>query len=140
MSENKNVSTNVPEEITAKQAAVIVQNPVTIEYVLGKIEEITKDTAYIHTALEQLASMPKSDPGDIAGQEKAKAIGDIVRCRETTNQRLVAFYERLYDDLTPQDAKLKALDVLGEFAKNTNFDASSAAQLADIFGYIRHLK
>ena len=31
------------------------------------------DTEYIHSALERLALMPESDPGDIAGQEKAKA-------------------------------------------------------------------
>lgn len=58
----------------------------TINYVLNQIEQIVKDTEYIHDALVQLAVMPKSEPGDIAGQEKAKAIGDIVRCRETTNK------------------------------------------------------
>ena len=36
---------------------------------------------------------------DVAGQAKAKALGDVVRCRETTNQQLLAFYEKVYDDL-----------------------------------------
>ena len=56
----------------------------------------------MNNALEQLASMPKSDPGDIAGQEKAKAIGDIVRCRETTNQQALRLYEKMYNDLISQ--------------------------------------
>lgn len=46
--------------------------------------------------------MPKSDPGDIAGQAKATAIGDVVRCREATNQQALRFYEKLYDDLSRQ--------------------------------------
>lgn len=74
----------------------------TINYVLNQIEQIVKDNEYIHNALEQLASMPKSDPGDIAGQEKAKAIGDIVRCRETTNQQALRLYEKMYNDLISQ--------------------------------------
>ena len=78
------------------------KDKLTINYVLNQIEQIVKDNEYIHNALEQLALMPKSDPGDIAGQEKAKAIGDIVRCRETTNQQALHLYEKMYDDLKPQ--------------------------------------
>ena len=78
------------------------KDKLTINYVLNQIEQIVKDNEYIHNALEQLALMPKSDPGDIAGQEKAKAIGDIVRCRETTNQQALRLYEKMYDDLKPQ--------------------------------------
>lgn len=46
------------------------KDPLTIKYVLDKTEQIIRDTEYIHTALEQLALMPKSDPGDIAGPGK----------------------------------------------------------------------
>ena len=143
MSENKNVSKNIPEETTetttTEQSALkIVPTPISVSYVLEKIEQIAEDRDYIHKALEQLALMPKSDPGDIAGQEKAKAIGDIVRCRETTNQRLIAFYEKLYEDLKPQSPKLKALETLNELAKNADLDADCAEQLANIFGDIRH--
>lgn len=58
---------------------------------------ITIGNEYIYNALEQLALMPKSDPGDIACQEKAKTIGDIVRCRETTKQQALRLYEKMYD-------------------------------------------
>ncbi len=40
-------------------------------------------------------------PGNILGQAKAQAFGDIVRCRETTNQQLLKLYEKMYDDLKP---------------------------------------
>lgn len=93
------------EETTMSSTTKTTTKPkdkLTINYVLNQIEQIVKDNEYIHSALEQLALMPKSDPGDIAGQEKAKAIGDIVRCRETTNQQALRLYEKMYDDLKPQ--------------------------------------
>ena len=81
------------------------EEKLTINYVLDQIERITSGNEYIHNALEQLAAMPKSDPGDIAGQEKAKAIGDIVRCRETTYQQALGLYEKMYDNLINAEAR-----------------------------------
>ncbi len=95
------------------------KDPLTIKYVLDKTEQIIRDTEYIHTALEQLALMPKSDPGDIAGQAKATAIGEVVRCREATNQQALRFYEKLYDDLTgKRGLKDKALAALEKCSGN----------------------
>ena len=37
---------------------------------------------------------------DLGAEEKAKGIADVVRARETTNQQLLAFYTRVYTDLT----------------------------------------
>ncbi len=95
------------------------KDKLTIKYVLDRTEQIINDTQYIHSALEQLALMPKSDPGDIAGQEKAKAIGEIVRCREATNQQALKFYEKMYDDLTDKKTlKDKALAALEKCSGN----------------------
>ena len=38
-------------------------------------------------------------PGNIAGKAKAEAFAEIVRCRETTNQQILRFYETVYNDL-----------------------------------------
>ena len=38
----------------------------------------------------------EGSPGDVMGQAKAEALGDIVRCRETTNQQLLDIYKRIY--------------------------------------------
>lgn len=99
--------------------ATKTNDKLTIKYVLDKTEQIINDTEYIHSALEQLALMPKSDPGDIAGEEKAKAIGEIVRCREATNQQALKFYEKMYDDLTDKKTlKDKALAALEKCSGN----------------------
>ena len=77
----------------------------TIPWLLSQIAAIQSETAYINEIIEKLFAMSDGDsgepgsPGNIQGQAKAEALGDIVRCRETTNQQLLSFYNKMYDDL-----------------------------------------
>lgn len=125
------------------QAAPKSEEKLTINYVLNQIEQIVNENAYIHSALEQLSLMPKSDPGDIAGQEKAKAIGDIVRFRETTNQQALRLYEKMYDDLKPHEesAKNKALEMLSGIVRDVGFyeTEQGAEILSNMLDTIRHI-
>ena len=80
----------------------------TMPYILKALEGITHDNAYLCEAIAALQAM-KSDPafadnsqGDNAGAEKAKAIAEIVRLRETTNQQMIALYTQMYTDLAKQ--------------------------------------
>ena len=42
----------------------------------------------------------KSDgPGDVGAAAKANGIAEVIRCRETTNQQILRFYEKVYGDL-----------------------------------------
>lgn len=68
---------------------------VDLSWLLQQIAAIQSDTAYLHEAIQQLAGMGAGAPRDLI-QAKAEALGDIVRCRETTNQQLIDFYKRLY--------------------------------------------
>ena len=119
------------------------QEKFTINYVLNQIEQIVKDTDFLHNALEQLALMPSSAPGDIAGQEKAKAIGTIVKCRETTNQQALKLYEKMYDDLNPKEENLKnkAIEMVSEMVEKLSFSEpeQGAEILSDILETIRHI-
>ena len=77
----------------------------TIPWLLSQIAAIQTETSYIQEVSEKLFAMSDGDsgepgsPGNIQGWEKAKALGDIVRCRETTNQQLLSIYDKMYDDL-----------------------------------------
>ena len=134
MSEKKNVTTNIPEDMgemgnigdigdmgdmgdigdigdmgdigdieeKKSKSDDPKQSGLTMEYVLGKIDAIANDTFHIHEAIDTISRIKSTGPGDVGTQEQTKAIGDIVRARETTNQRLIAFYEKLYDDLKPK--------------------------------------
>ena len=85
----------------------------TMGYVLGKIEEISSDRSYITAAISELGKMKSGGPGDIGTEEQAKAVGDIVKARETTNQRLIALYEKMYDDLKPERTNNEKVAILG---------------------------
>ncbi len=62
--------------------------------------QILDDRTYTQKALDMLERMPmQSVPGDIAGQARANAAMEIVKVHETTNQKLLAAYMKMYDDL-----------------------------------------
>ena len=76
-----------------------------ITWLFRQIAAIQQQTEYLNLALENLSKMGDGDsghqysPGNIAGKAKAEAFGEIVRCRETTNQQILRFYETVYNDL-----------------------------------------
>lgn len=96
MNEQKKTEQTTTEQITPEY---------TIPWLLRQIAAIQAETEYLNEALVKLAAMSDGDsgepgsPGNIQGQAKAEAFGDIVRCRETTNQQLLRLYEKMYDDL-----------------------------------------
>ncbi len=63
-----------------------------VDHILELVKRIIEDNAYIEIALEQLEDMPDNC-------EKTEIIGDIVHCRETTNQQALRVCEKIYDDL-----------------------------------------
>ncbi len=77
-------------------------NKVELSWLLQQIAAIQSDTDYLYQTIQQLAEMGVGEsgeagsPGDVMGQAKAEALGDIVRCRETTNQQLLDIYKRIY--------------------------------------------
>lgn len=115
----------------------------TINYVLNQIEHIVKDTEYLHNAIAQFDLLNRVCPDDGALHEMAKAIGDIVRCRETTNQQALKLYEKMYDDLIPKEesTKNKAIEMVSELAKELSFSEpeQGAEILSNILDTIRHI-
>ena len=79
-----------------------MNDKVELSWLLQQLAAIQSDTGYLHETIRQLAEMGVGDsgeagsPGNIMGQAKAEALGDIVRCRETTNQQLLDIYKRIY--------------------------------------------
>ena len=110
-----------------------------IEFILNQITKLQEQTEYLNTTLEKLSELSDGDsggpgaPGNLLGMEKAKAIGDVVRCRETTNQQLLAFYEKIYDNLRPvNDAvKVSVLDKLTDIAANADEFGSVKSDMLD---------
>ena len=85
---------------------------VELSWLLQQIAAIQSDTEYLKDGLAQLAQMGVGDsgesysPGNILGQAKAQALGDMIQGRETTNQQLLRLYERMYNDLLDRGTPL----------------------------------
>lgn len=128
MSENSNANANnnaMPEEVAKAEENLLnttAEKPaerLTMNYVLGKLEEISMGQAYVTEAIAELGKIKSGGPGDVGTQEQAKAISEIVKARETTNQRLIALYEKMYDDLKPEKKiNHERLAVIGTLIEN----------------------
>ena len=100
--------------VKTKKAEEITTKDISLDYIFTQIDKIVSNTAHIKAALDSLKSIQSGGPGDIGAEGKAQGIADVVRARETTNQQLLAFYTRVYTDLTapkkdPLTAKLELI-------------------------------
>ena len=140
--DNHSEEHKMTEDIKIETAETeISKEPITynIEYILAQIAKIQEQTEYLNAAIEKLSQMEDGNsgdpgsPGNIQGQAKANAIGEIVKCRETTNQKMLNIYEKMYDDLKPESnqKKLEVLQTLAEIAANTDDFASEKAEMLD---------
>lgn len=119
-----------------------VSSKFTLDYALRSIEKIRDDTAYLKDTIEALKIMAKSDgPGDIAGEAKGRAYQKIVESREATNQALIRFYEKMYDDLKPQKEDpmvMTMVDLIKASVNNGNLDAIN--ELHPVLEILRQLR
>ncbi len=89
------------DETTGKKSSS--EPELTVGYILSQIEKIQQDNEHIFKALTDLENLVINDGvGDIANQAKCEAVRDVAVHREATNQKLIAFYEKLYDDIKPE--------------------------------------
>jgi hypothetical protein len=100
-----------------------------MEYILNKINQIVEQNQYIYDALESIKTMPVNETQYGGSPDcKGEAIADVVKSRETTNQQIICFLEKMYDDIKPKekaeikDVELQKFDVLSQILKGINAD------------------
>ena len=138
--EDKNMSEN--KKVAETTAEIPIEEPqkLTINYVLEQIEKIQNQTDHIGMALAALGNMvPKtnSTTPDVAGAEQAEAIAEVIESREATNQKLIALYEKMYDDLTSKQTSLKEMAM--KALERAADDEGKIAAISDVLDIIRHL-
>ncbi len=94
---NENII-NIPEEEfeqTKEAAQETFEETITPEYILESVAEIIRRQKYIQSVIAQLENL---------GPEAAIALSQIVEKHETTNQKLIEFYQEAYQKMvTPPD-------------------------------------
>lgn len=136
MSENKkvvNLNANGTEASfdTTEQTSEI---KLTAEYLLQKIEELSVNQAVLTNAVTELGKLKSIGPGDVGMQEQARALGAIIKSREATNQKLIALYEKMYDDIITKDLSLKERAI--RLLEKVGEDEIKLAAISDLLNII----
>ena len=118
--DNHTICLVCPPDVDLEDKTMSENKEISIAYLLEQIEKIAAQTDYLNVAIEKLAKLEYCAPEcGSPPDERAKALGDIVRCRETTNQQLIAFYQKLYEDLKPEPSLTeRKFALLEKFAQN----------------------
>lgn len=97
-----------------------------LQYILEQIDKIVSQTDYLLQTIEKIG---QTTGGGCTDEEvyrlKVEALGNIVTCRETTNQQILKFYEKVYDDLKerePVKNEISRFEEMSEFLKTLNKD------------------
>lgn len=131
--EDKTMSDNNTK--ATEKAASGKSEKLTADYCVEMIEKIACQTEYLNNVIAELGKMTSAGPGDIAGEEKAKALGTVVSSREETNRRLIDFYQQAYDRLTATDRDIKILTLRALEKSGEN----APERLSDILGAVEHM-
>lgn len=86
---------------------------VTAEYLLYLIEKMADDTDYLKNAVNQMGCLQE----DMAADEVAHGIAQIVSSREETNRQILKLYEKMYDDAVGKRTDSDHDDVRSIFAE-----------------------
>lgn len=110
------------------QKILVTPNEPTMQYVLSRIDMILQDTGHIHNAINSIKDMPVNDSpmGGSGDSSKADAIGNTIQSRETTNQQLIKFLEKMYEDIRSQNQSQNSVvdkfHQMMDLLKETNWD------------------
>lgn len=75
---------------------------ITAKYFLDQIEKIREDNKHVYDAIAGLSVM-QTGAGDFGAAEQAQALASVVQSRETTNQQMIDFYTRAYEECLAND-------------------------------------
>lgn len=117
-----------------------------MQYCLEQIERIGHQTEYLNQAIADIRQLGNND----ISCAKAMALSDIVKCRETTNQQMLHFYEKMYDDLKGPTAvdtvsqkshlQEQLLKIMDKTLENGDFTADEISDMFNgAFDAIRHI-
>ncbi len=143
--EFQNISTETVGACTAADDAP-TSDKYSMEYCLEQIERIGRQTEYLDHVLSELRQMDN----DSLANQKATALSDVVKYRETTNQQMLAFYGKMYDDLkkpavtdaVSQKARLQEqlMAIMDKAIENGDFSTSEIGDMFNgAFDSIRHI-
>ncbi len=87
----------------SEEAKAFRSDKFSMDYVLEQIEKISSQTEHLGQVIGAVGGLERSENLDVSQlvglEAKIDALKDVVKCRETTNQQLLRFYEKMYDNI-----------------------------------------
>ena len=100
---NENLEDKKMSENTITNAVETENTEITAKYFLDQIEKIRQDSKHVYDAIEKLGAVKSGCSNDIGAQGTAQALETIVQARETTNQKMIDFYTKAYEECLAND-------------------------------------
>ena len=100
---NENLEDKKMSENIITTAVETENTEITAKYFLDQIEKIRQDSKHVYDAIEKLGAVKSGCSNDIGAQGTAQALETIVQARETTNQKMIDFYTKAYEECLAND-------------------------------------
>lgn len=100
---NENLEDKKMSENIITNAVETENTEITAKYFLDQIEKIRQDSKHVYDAIEKLGAVKSGCSNDIGAQGTAQALETIVQARETTNQKMIDFYTKAYEECLAND-------------------------------------
>ncbi len=116
------------------------QPAITTADILARIDMIIAQGNDLQSAVLAIKHLPINEcpDGGMDGSARASAIKNLYAAREVTNQKMIAFLNRMYDDIAPKqkygDAKIKAVETISKM----NFAGVSSGTVDAILNFINN--
>ena len=111
---NMNLEDEKMSEIINTNETVVCEK-YTLAYAMDMLEKIFSDKEHILLALNTIVALDnEGTPCGGSADKAAEAAMEIVKCRETTNQKLIEFYSKMVDDIKKDMSENKKAEPLSE--------------------------
>lgn len=131
--EEHNMSNRIEEAVQAQNEPIAetTANELNLSYILEQVARIQSDTNYLNEAIQAISEVSDEEESETA-EAKMSDLLAIVTCHEDTNQQMLRFYEKLYDDWRADNRPSKDTKILfelGELTKLLQDSGTSPAML-----------
>lgn len=99
------------------------RNSISVTDILDRMDKIIAQGDKLADVVQQIKDLPvnESPEGGQDGANRAMAIGDIYRARETTNQKMLAMLETMYNDMMGKQLTFSDRDTALEAIRKMSF-------------------
>ena len=119
---------NIVAEVSTMEEQLTSEEQMTVSDILAKVDAIRKDLKYLDQVVDQIKD---------CDAPKNMTLKDIVTCRETTYQKMMEFYTKVYENIRPKPTADEKKEFITDILKS--IPAPGPGTVVDFPGVIAEL-